>query len=67
MGGTINGAVILTNDLARRSLTALLWSNVGGGGKAIAQLLIQIVLARMLGPEVFGQYSAVLVMLGTSE
>jgi PST family polysaccharide transporter len=54
----------VTHDLARRSLTALLWTYVGAGGKAVAQLLIQIALARMLGPEVFGQYSAVLVVLG---
>ncbi|MHB1144131.1 MAG: lipopolysaccharide biosynthesis protein [Thiobacillus sp.] len=57
------GAAV-THDLARRSLSALLWNYAGGGGKAVAQLLIQIVLARMLGPEVFGQYSAVLVVLG---
>lgn len=51
-------------DLGRRSLSALAWNIAGGGGRVIAQLLIQIVLARMLGPEAFGQYSAVLVVLG---
>lgn len=55
---------IVTHDLAQRSLSALLWNYAGGGGKIVGQLLIQIALARMLGPEIFGQYSAVLIVLG---
>lgn len=50
--------------LARRSLSALAWNLAGGGGKVILQLIIQIALARMLGPAAFGQYSAVLIVLG---
>ena len=54
----------MTHDLARRSLSAFLWNYAGGGGKIVAQLLIQIALARILGPAIFGQYSAVLIVLG---
>jgi len=54
----------MNSDLARRSLQAVIWSYLGGGGKIVAQLLIQILLARMLGPAVFGQYAAVLVVIG---
>lgn len=51
-------------DLARRSIAALQWNLAGGGGKIVLQLIIQIALARMLGPIPFGQFSAVLVVLG---
>lgn len=51
-------------DLLRRSAHALLWNLAGGAGKALAQLFIQIILARLLGPAVFGQYAAVLIVLG---
>jgi PST family polysaccharide transporter len=54
----------MEQDLARRSFQAVIWNYIGAGGKVIAQLVIQIWLARMLGPEVFGQYTAVLVVIG---
>lgn len=54
----------MEQDLARRSFQAVIWGYIGGGGKIVAQLVIQIWLARMLGPEVFGQYAAVLVVIG---
>jgi PST family polysaccharide transporter len=60
----LNAGATVTHDLAQRSLSALLWNYAGGGGKAVAQLLIQIALARMLGPDVFGQYSAAMLVLG---
>jgi O-antigen/teichoic acid export membrane protein len=52
------------SDLARRSVAAVVWNFAGGGGRALAQLFIQIALARILGPEVFGQYAIVLAVLG---
>lgn len=52
------------SDLAQRSVAAALWNFAGGGGRAVAQLFIQIALARILGPEVFGQYAIVLAVLG---
>ena len=54
----------MTHDLARRSVHAVIWSYAGGVGKIAAQLIIQILLARMLGPEIFGQYATVLVVIG---
>lgn len=54
----------MTSDLAVRSFQAVLWNFFGGVGKIFAQLAIQIWLARVLGPEVFGQYAAVLVIIG---
>ncbi len=54
----------MTHDLARRSVKAVIWNYLGSGGKIAAQLVIQIILARMLGPEVFGQYAVILVVIG---
>lgn len=54
----------MTNELARRSVQAVVWSYVGAIGKVSAQLIIQVFLARMLGPAVFGQYATVLVVIG---
>ena len=54
----------MKHDLARRSVQAVFWSYLGAGGRIASQLVIQILLARMLGPAVFGQYIAVLVVIG---
>ncbi|PQA77455.1 lipopolysaccharide biosynthesis protein [Rhodoferax sp. TS-BS-61-7] len=54
----------MQHDLARRSVHAVLWSYFGAAGKIAAQLVIQVFLARMLGPVVFGQYAAVLIVIG---
>jgi O-antigen/teichoic acid export membrane protein len=50
--------------LAARSLTALKWNYAGIGTKVLAQLVVGVVLARLLGPEPFGVYSAVLLVIG---
>lgn len=54
----------MKDDLANRSFQAVLWNYFGGVGKIFAQLAIQIWLARTLGPEIFGKYTAVLVVVG---
>jgi O-antigen/teichoic acid export membrane protein len=54
----------LTKSLAARSFSALLWSYAGALSKVLAQLVIQVALARMLGPLAFGQAAMVLVVLG---
>ncbi len=54
----------LTKSLAARSFSALLWSYAGALAKVLAQLVIQVALARMLGPLAFGQAAMVLVVLG---
>src|SRR5260370_23341614 len=50
--------------LMDQSLTALKWNYVGVGVKVLAQFLIGIVLARVLGPQPFGVYSVVLLLIG---
>lgn len=52
------------HDLVRRSVNAVAWNYAGGTGRAVAQFAIQIALARMLGPEAFGQYAVGLAVLG---
>ena len=54
----------LTKSLAARSFNALLWSYAGALSKVLAQLVVQVALARMLGPHAFGQAAMVLVVLG---
>lgn len=53
-----------SGQLAKRSLTAVKWSYLGVLIRVVAQLLAQIALARMLGPETFGLFAAVLLVLG---
>ena len=53
-------------SLSGRTTSALAWSYSGAIAKALAQLLIQVSLARILGPTAFGQASLVLVFLGVS-
>lgn len=50
--------------LARRSAQALGWSWAGALARALLQFLLQILLARLLGPEAFGQAAAVLLVVG---
>lgn len=51
------------NHIATRSTSALIWVLGGAVGKVIAQLTIQITLARLLGPGAFGQYAVLLAIL----
>jgi O-antigen/teichoic acid export membrane protein len=51
-------------DLAKRSVAALSWNYLGAFGRLLAQLAIQILLARMLGPQAFGQAMAAMIVLG---
>lgn len=56
-------SVATPTDLGRRSLGALAWSYTGAGGRAVSQLVIQVLLARHLGPEAFGQAIAAMFVL----
>lgn len=53
-----------TQALIRRSATALLWSYAGAFTRAAAQLIIQVLLARLLGPQAFGQAMLIMIVLG---
>ncbi|MBW8370385.1 MAG: oligosaccharide flippase family protein [Thiobacillus sp.] len=52
-----------TDSISSRSTTALFWGAGGAVGKIAGQLLVQITLARILGPETFGQFAVVLSIL----
>ena len=52
-----------TNSVSSRSTTALFWGVGGAVGKIGGQLLVQITLARILGPEAFGQFAVLLSVL----
>lgn len=51
------------NNVSARSTTALFWGVGGAVGKVAGQLLVQITLARILGPETFGQFAVMLAVL----
>jgi O-antigen/teichoic acid export membrane protein len=55
---------VSSHSVASRSAAALLWGAGGAVGKIAGQLVVQITLARMLDPVAFGQYAAVLTVLG---
>lgn len=48
-------------DLGRRSVTALLWGAGGSVVRILIQIGSQIVLARILGPELYGVFAVALV------
>jgi O-antigen/teichoic acid export membrane protein len=51
-------------SISSRSTKAFLWGVGGAVGKVVSQLLVQITLARILGPITFGQFAAVLAVFG---
>ena len=51
-------------DLGARTLSALKWGYGGAAARALAQLVVQMLLARLLGPEAFGQAMAAFLVLG---
>jgi O-antigen/teichoic acid export membrane protein len=53
-------------SLARRSATALKWSYLGVVARIAMQLVSQIVLARLLGPDAFGIIAAATLVLAIS-
>ncbi|MCW7537305.1 lipopolysaccharide biosynthesis protein [Aquabacterium sp. A7-Y] len=53
-----------TSNLAQRSFAAVLWNYAGAAGRALAQIGVQVVLARLLGPQIYGQFAIVLVVMG---
>nr|WP_297351698.1 lipopolysaccharide biosynthesis protein [uncultured Caldimonas sp.] len=52
-----------TATIAQRSLSAVVWNYAGAILRALAQLGAQVVLARVLGPQVYGQFAVVLVVI----
>lgn len=57
------GAVNSGSDLAVRSVTAVFWNYVGAILRICASLVAQLALARLLGPQAFGQAAAAMIVL----
>lgn len=50
-------------SLGRRSVSALAWQWAGAILRALLQLLLQLALARLLGPQAWGQVAAVMLVV----
>lgn len=53
-----------TRHIARHSASALSWNWLGSALRAVLQFVVQIALARLLGPEAYGQAAAAIVVVG---
>lgn len=51
-------------DIGSKTLSALKWGYGGAVARAVAQLVVQMLLARLLGPEAFGQAAAAMLVMG---
>ncbi len=54
------------SSLTRDTLTGMFWVTMGRGGRAVLQLVVLSILARLLTPAQFGVVSAALVVIGFS-
>lgn len=53
----------MENDLKHRTFVSLVWKLLERGGNQVVQLLVQIVMARLLSPDVFGALAILLVFV----
>lgn len=60
---TRNGEEPKVCDIKRNTITSLFWKLFERGGRAIVELVVQIVMARLLAPEQFGMLSIMLVFV----
>lgn len=54
----------MVTGLTAKSLQALKWSYLGTAGRILVQMAVQIALARLLGPEAFGSFATVVLVMG---
>ena len=59
-------AMTKPTDLSQRSISAVLWGASGSAVQLILSFGIQIILARLLGPEQYGLYAMALVVISLS-
>ena len=52
-----------TNALKSKTVSSLFWKLFERGGRAVVELLVQIVMARLLAPEEFGALAIMLVLV----
>lgn len=55
--------MLQTSSIKRKAIGSLFWKLVERGGYSVAQLLVQIVMARLLAPEQFGALAIMLVFV----
>ena len=60
----MSGLPEANDSIAQRSAAALGWSWAGSATRALLQFVVQVLLARWLGPEAFGQAAAALLVIG---
>ena len=53
----------MTNNLKAKTVTSLFWKLFEKGGRAVVELVVQIVMARLLAPEEFGALAIMLVFV----
>ena len=58
------GLSMSAQSISQRSFSALGWVGIGAAGKIVSQLAVQIALARLLGPDAFGQFALVITVIG---
>jgi lipopolysaccharide exporter len=56
----------MSSDINRKSVSAVKWAAVGTAARFCMQLLTQVILARLLGPESYGLFAMGLVVLTLS-
>ncbi len=54
---------LVGEDLKHRSISAVLWGALGAVLRAFLQIVSQVILARLLGPEQFGLFALALVVV----
>lgn len=54
----------VSQSITERSLNAIKWNYLGVVARIVSQLVAQITLARLLGPEAFGLFAVALIVLG---
>jgi O-antigen/teichoic acid export membrane protein len=59
----VNELIAMTASLTDRSLRAVKWNYVGVSARILSQLVAQITLARLLGPEPFGLFAAAFLLI----
>lgn len=52
------------SSLADRSLAAIKWNYLGVAARIVSQLIVQVILARLLGPETFGVFALAFLVVG---
>ena len=54
-------------SISERALTAVRWSYAGVVGRVVSQLVANVILARLLGPEAFGVFAITLLLVGPAK